>query len=835
MKRAPIKKDAVKVMSAVLTVSMALSFAACGKKDTGKETGSASGKGGTEEVLSGSKISADSPWFDSTMNEIIPAVNTGRKMASAPFSRLSGADDKYIVALTTGDYDIPANFNWENYRYSDFAIVTLSVVDRNTKQVKNTIDLIGMFSEASCIEKVLYRNGKISVYYTIYDPYTNTAVYREAELDPSTGDILNEKDISGYSLPDRTFDIGDYLVETGMIWEEVSYFKLIITSSDGERKEVVINDNNSDLYDIPLILPVDGSKALVPCEGKNGMIYYTVDLETGALTSENAKDYEWLDLSYKSSSFTGSDGNVYFLTTSGIERIDMKNRSVDKIFDFSWCGINRSSLSDLEIADCTGDSILLCGASPTSRPYGDPDHSAFSIIDLKKAENPHAGKTVLELYVPYGYVDESIADAILKYNEMSTDYHIEVSNRYKESDYYDDTQYIDSDDDSDLVNLTGSQKMSNALAMDILNGEGPDILLDTSAFGQLNNPAYLADLTPYIGDLDPDRYFTSIIAGAKTDGALYQLPICFSVAGIQTDPKNAGSSGTGFTTAEYAEFLDGALNGKDIITYGQAHYFAKLFNLSADMFIKDGKADFSDPAFIELAEFVKDHVQQNSTSWSDIENGDVNGPVAEVAENVVIYKGMFSRDRVTPGKEEAFNIDCYGMSSYIRGVVSGKTFTAILGFPSSDGRGPVYKPIVSVAISAQAENTEACAEFVKMLLSDEVQIPLAMNDDFVISRDAFRQGGRAAVEYYNGDGAVILFGYDPAAGGAVNTGIVFSDKNIDDMENIILSCSKMDTADAAIDLILIEEMPAYFTGQKDLASVTAIAQDRVQKVLDERN
>ena len=44
----------------------------------------------------------------------------------------------------------------------------------------------------------------------------------------------------------------------------------------------------------------------------------------------------------------------------------------------------------------------------------------------------------------------------------------------------------------------------------------------------------------------------------------------------------------------------------------------------------------------------------------------------------------------------------------------------------------------------------------------------------------------------------------------------------------------MSSRDAAINLILIEEMPAYFTGQKDIKDVVAIAQDRVQKVLDER-
>ena len=62
----------------------------------------------------------------------------------------------------------------------------------------------------------------------------------------------------------------------------------------------------------------------------------------------------------------------------------------------------------------------------------------------------------------------------------------------------------------------------------------------------------------------------------------------------------------------------------------------------------------------------------------------------------------------------------------------------------------------------------------------------------------------------------------------------FTNEDIDNLENVILSCSKIDSADSAINAILIEEMPAYFLGQKDLDSVVVIIQDRAQKVLDER-
>ena len=81
---------------------------------------------------------------------------------------------------------------------------------------------------------------------------------------------------------------------------------------------------------------------------------------------------------------------------------------------------------------------------------------------------------------------------------------------------------------------------------------------------------------------------------------------------------------------------------------------------------------------------------------------------------------------------------------------------------------------------------------------------------------------------------IILLVLDYSIGTTVVITSKFTTEDIDNLEKIILSCSKIDTPDAAINLIIIEEMPAYFLGQKDLASVVKILQDRIQKVLDER-
>ena len=70
--------------------------------------------------------------------------------------------------------------------------------------------------------------------------------------------------------------------------------------------------------------------------------------------------------------------------------------------------------------------------------------------------------------------------------------------------------------------------------------------------------------------------------------------------------------------------------------------------------------------------------------------------------------------------------------------------------------------------------------------------------------------------------------------GGSGIGMKISTKDIDFIENIILSCSSILSEDSDISIILIEEMSAYFTGQKDLDAVIKIAENRIQKVLDER-
>jgi len=815
-----MKKTGLRAVSAILASALLFSVAGCGKN---------SGGGNKGQSRSGDKITEDMPWFDSNMMELKNDFGSSLDIETV-YSQFAGADEKNIVVFTSGYYKFPdsENMDWDNFDYNSYTISNVSVIDRDSFLTVQSIDLKTYLGDQDYVETVTYKEGIITVKSSSYDETTFQSISSEINIEADTGKLLDirESEFSGVSV-ERVFDVNGYTLKTEMIWgEEKGYYNVYICDPDGNEKAVEIKSPDKDIYDIPVVISSDDTHVLIPASTSDKAINYELDLVSGQLNVADDKKYEWLDLSGVYNTFSSSDGYTYFSTSTGISKIDFKNKCTEEYFNFSNCNISRNKMQNLQLADVNEDSFLLCGEIYTNQGMFLTSKSAFYMIEFSKADkNPNAGKTVLEIYANYGYTSDAISEAILKFNQTNNECFILVEDYYSEILDSADYSAINSDDDMTDVQLGVDSKMSNQLAMDIINGEGPDILLNINQYGQLNNENYLTDLTPYVSGLDPEKYYTNVLEAAKCDGKLYSIPLTFTIEGIQTRAEYAGSSGVGFTTEEYEKFLKETLNGRDVISAGQPYYFTKLFNNMSDKFIINGKVDLSVPEFKALAEFVKNNVRKNSSSWDELyaEESVSYAP----AVGAVIRKG----DNMT--SMPASLVSCYGFSAYLINCIEMNNAASILGMPSSDGRGPILGSYDSIAVSAQTHNADACGEFIKIMLSDEIQQQLAAVDNLCLSRERFRENAAKMIEYYNSkDGAMYFaYGYDPATG---NSPFKISEQSIDDFEKIILSCSKMYSSDADIDLILIEEMPAYFSGQKDLDSVIAIAQDRAQKVLAER-
>lgn len=815
-----MKKLSLRILACALVAAMVIPFVACDKKKPIEK----------EKTASGKKIAAEDPWYDSTVIRIEPNFKDKDKQVEYASQTLVGYDEKYLAIMLQGYYKMPDAMS-ESGDYSDYVFNTVSLVDRKTGELVHETNLNEIVKAGSSIERTTYSDGKLTLNVTTFDDINYDVSYKAYEIDPTTGKLLDQKKLDTDTQPeisifDRTFQLKDYLVIATQDWGDRATATLHFYKSNEKVADVDIKKNDQDIYDIMVLIQLDENKALAAASYPGmGYLFYEIDLQTFKATEVDQSKYDWLDVDNISSTYSGSDGMLYSCCADSILRIDVKNKKTEKFINFSDCTVNRTLLSYSRIIECDGNSVILGNETYNNSSTGGSTIGIYTLVSLTKAPtNPHAGDTILELFVSGGWLTKSQSDAVNKYNESNTGYYITVADRYSASTANIDYSNVQSEDDIENTELQYNSVLSNELAVDLMNGEGPDILLNCSSYGQLNNSNYLVDLSKYVGTLDSDNYFTNVIDGCRTNGKLYQLPVSFMVKGIHTDAKYAGKSGVGFTTEEYAKFLNEQLNGSDVLPYGQAQYFTKLFTAESELFIKDGKVDFSTPEFKALAEYVKNNVKESATNWNDISVGGYSGG----AVGTVIVKGD-----TNAGNSVAINSYCYGVGGYLEEVFELHGATAILGFPSSDGRGPLISPYCSIAISAQAQNVDACGEFVKLLISDEFQTTLAENDEFPINRNVFRKVGKEVLDYKNSPECDAIFSYDPQTG-ANSKRYVFKEEAITDLENIILSCSRVDATDGAINMILIEEMPAYFSGQKDLDAVIKIAQDRVQKVVSER-
>lgn len=796
-----MKRLSVKIAAGVLSAAVLLSAAACDKMPFSGE-----------QTKDSKKVTADMPWYDSRYITVQQGFDEAEHIDSV-MQNLIGLTEDYFVVRTTIDYELPGDEQggWAE-GYFDYMKELVLVIDRDTDRIIQLIDLRQELEVDDYLDDTVFEHGELWSRYMVYDDNSMTYVKYERQFDPETGKVLSTR---MYDQSDefygREYTINDYFIGFTMTWDEDtgnSGFELHILSPAGTERNVIMTDPDKDYYDMPFITAKDSKTALIPMNTSGGWVFFELDLESASLTEADPKEYEWLDMARCSSHFESSDGNLYIQTITGIEKINFETKQIEQIFDYSFCDVNRSVLTSLSIADISSDKIVLCGNDYTQGSYGYYiDENPYVVIEFTKARsNPHAGKTILELYSAEYYDDSAVGEAIVRFNQTNKDCFIKVTDRYDINDF---TEFYDADSDDKYARaeLNKHSKLGNKLAIDILNGEGPDIIMNIGAFGQLCSNSYLADLAPYIGQPDSGKYYTNIIELSKTDGRIYNLPLCYTVEGIMTRSDYAGESHVGFTTEEYKEFIDITLNGEDVIDYGQAYYFVMLFDSMKDEFISNGKVDITIPEFAELAAFVKNNVREDSHGWDEYEIFDVNN------------------------LPRAINCSCFGAGGYLNDLTQLNGASAILGYPSTDGRGPVIDPFITVSVSASSSNVDACGEFVKILMSDEIQDKFAMSNNLVLDRNSLRKAGQSAVEYYNGEGYERMFGF----GFEERWGrMTYSDKNLDDLDKIILTCSGINKPDPDIDLILIEEMPAYFSGQKDLQEVILIVQDRMQKVLEER-
>ena len=532
--------------------------------------------------------------------------------------------------------------------------------------------------------------------------------------------------------------------------------------------------------------------------------YCLVDLETGKISALDEMEYINIPLR----NLTYCNGNLVTVTDGGVYNIDVEGGTCKMALSFNCSVCNRylAIKSELKYAD---DNTFLFSYS---LGYAGANRIPFAICTFtKSSEYPAAGRNILTVASTED-LDYSISEAIMRFNSESDTSFMLFDNRYKTNSEIDYTN-TDNTDQAALKNLNSYAAVSDRLTMDILAGEGPDILITNGANEQLSKKDYFIDLSDYLKNesgVSEADYFTNAIEASKFNGSLYQLPIGFYVDCILA-PSDAFGSKNGLTFEEYIQMVKTVCNGTDPLydhqlAFSRTEVATKLFANTSEKYIKDGKIDVNNNDFKAILDYCKELPAKGYYEGKDVDQ--------EWEDLMTAKENMRVQPTVVYGfyEYEAF-------AEKFKGAV-------ICGYPSVDGRPATIGSDMAVSISSHTSDESSCKKFLSILLSEDIQKTLFMN--IPINKKCARDIALLEIEEHNGSVDANEGNKFAKAGKKLDTAL--ADKYIEQLSTATTSSFVYHS----ISLIIYEEIPAYFEGQKSFEDVAKVINDRAQKVLDER-
>ena len=641
----------------------------------------------------------------------------------------------------------------------------------------------------------------VDKYYMLTIDLENGKFVSSSTVDGPGGYVNNTYDFEGYSVR----ELADYYTGDPM-------FTFVITGPDGSVKTCDLSKLITDFQIgyVRGIMYLEDAKVLLACDDIDfaRVDYFELDLKTCEI-NRYLKDISKIAEDFYTVSYVNGLGNV-IADGDRIVKYDVKTGKKTELFSFDNCNINRQLTQYMQLLKMTEDKIYLTTyIEPNARFLTQPLNPSRVYVLTKENTNPNAGKTVLTL----SSVDKltySVCEAVSEFNETSSQYFIKYDTRYTYESQRTLAGFTGDDEDFEEKELKLKADLSYQLIADLSTGDGPDIVINGSLLSNVNKDDLLLDLKSEIGT---DGLFEHIVKASEKEGKIYNYPVAVNITGIVAKKESVPDDQYGFTYDQYNEFVKTACNGKDPLDTTQMEFFSECMNTMQSQFIKDKKVNYDDEEFRTLAKFVSESI--------------IN-PVEPKGETYI--KPIRGTD-FKPLYEDwlSFNYCVYRYPDHV-------TKLKVLGLPSSDGKGPSLTMGASVAIAAQTKNKEGCISFIKTLLSDKVQEEFMNMDGYTpVRKAAFEKAAYEYIDVYNAFYENNSKHFDPNTLAIMSYPLHTIDKSaVENFEEILENCKTISSADSAITMIMKEELPAYFVGQKTIDQVIKIINDRAQTYINER-
>lgn len=721
-------------------------------------------------------VSEDSEWWTETATIISPdeIEDAAGTDAWSLGSRYYAADEDSVV-LSFEAYDKSLDFSSLLMLYSYDGDLLGQV---NLKEYFGVTDFY--FPDS------IYKHNEN--YYAIIEHFDNVKdsfVKSAYEID-FAGRTL--KDPTDVKLPDR----GDICNIVG-VNDKLVYLLYSSGTTKSTYKVCVDDGKNPCVYDIDLgegmrTEAVSGFNkngngvsfvAYVTENGKDRYLFCTFDLNS--LTIKKAE----LDRYYGWSTFVVPDCGAFYISEGfTISKLDPETSEMKTYLDLAdtyLLGENDYP----EVLWATDNYVVIYYQDTMN------SNSTTYLVKLDKAsKNPNAGKKILSLaYLDWMSTTEY--HAVNDFNRKSEKCFIEVNRKYCDiaNGIYktDGWQYS-------IADVISSESMAvDALMADIRDGKGPDMLLYGSEAAQLNSTNYLIDLTKRIKSeksIANGDYMDFVTKPNGRDGKHYRLDYGFTSAAFIINNSLVDADARGLTFEQYDRIINESNSGKSVL-YEEDLALMKLLLKTSDClsFDNEGKLNLGNESFKGMSDYI-----------------------ASIPDGLI-----YDEDYETTARKMHIESNLTFQGFVLN---HGKTYQnfSIVGLPSTDGH-PETVSGRGIGITSCCPMENAAWEFAMTLLTPEFQSAMQYHYDPVL-KSAQKTMFTDYVNMKNDT-------RDPLDT-AISMSIV--DYYIEQVSDAVT----VPDMDSGIIVIMNEEMPAYYCGQKSLDEVIEVINNRVNLMLAEQ-
>ena len=811
-----MKKCVRNVLALVLSVAMILPLAACNK---GKK------KGGKQKV-----VAEDDPYFTATEIPIDLDVDKSKKVNYQEIYNTQLAGNRLIGTYTI-DYEMPEEVSnkiedlymnmkegeeMEIYEqieaiYSEYSSTGLIMFDMEGNIIKkSTGDMttnytsgITPLSDGTFVALAYsYDMGECKESFTIHFLDENLEKTKEIKLDSEI-----EEAWGGTLYP---LDNGNFIFAT--------YSSICVIDKDGK---LLGKDSVQDM-DASTIYKADGKYYVSlwhydEMTGSSKITLNEIDINTGKISTDGKKASNMLW------GVKEKDGEYYYCGSNGIEKIDIFDSKKEKemLLEWNWTDVNHSNIDGSSLNIVSEDEIYFL--KTTYEESDDPSvkysGSKTSLVKLEREKkNPHAGKTILQIGAMNLY-DNKFMDYIVSYNtDKSNKCRILVKD-YSEDMYSEEEDYT-----------KATKEMADKVYLEMIAGEGPDILLNFSSFSQFNNEDVLLDLNTLIdgeNGFNRDDYFDNVLRAFETKGKMYQIPVCVDIHGFLANRDFVGDR----TSWNYDDFMQiGKSLPEDVSMMEEttcANLLESLISVSGDTFIdyENKKVNFDSEEFRQALEIAKTfgvlHLSMDEGGY-------------------VVYDGVMGGgeyvdpiEKVKNGMMAMTSVYFYSLQQYAQYYSALKEKSVFLGAPAPESSGMSAQPMMTLAIAKSCSAQDEAWDFIRFMFEEDQQISYAYSFYSVpILRSALEEKNKKDIKQFEEEKENVKQ-WDPEYFENYYN-FDLDQEMADGFIKLIEGVRTITSTDPGIMMIVNEEAPGFFENQRSAEDVCKNIQNRATTLLHER-